>query len=104
MENKLDLSKPFIKVIREDDTSITYGVNSPNDQVGDQAFEWDLDGSQRKRWEEYLKELDEKGILGDLSYIELTLQKNEAFDIVKPLLQEYPIESYKFIILDVSGK
>lgn len=43
-----DLSKPFMVKLSETDTQITYARNAPNDSIGDQAFEWDIDGEKFK--------------------------------------------------------
>lgn len=91
-----DLSKPFVNIFREGE-DIVLEMNSPNDQIGDFAFEWDIDGSQRKRWEEYLQNLERKGIRGELSFKRLVMKYNPAFDN-SDAKSEYPLSSYKMII------
>lgn len=97
-ESKQDLSKPFVHTY-EDEDNIIIELNSPNDQIGDFAFEWDLDGSARKRWEEYLEELDRKGIRGQLQLKKIVMRRNPAFDGPYPPT-ETKLEDYKFIIED----
>jgi hypothetical protein len=95
---ELDLSKPFFKTYREGDLIITE-INSSNDSIGDFAFEWDIDGSQRKHWEEYIKDLEEKGIRGELTYRKLIMSYDPALDKTD-FDKEYPLSQYKMIILD----
>jgi hypothetical protein len=95
-----DLSKPFVKTYREGKWLIVE-TNLPNDTIGDLAFEYDVDGSQRAKWEQYLKELDEKGTRGQLVYQVWEWLYEERWD-GKIEKKTYPLESYSFIILDVT--
>ena len=95
MENK---DKPYVNTYREGDKLImeTY---LPNDQLGDFALEWDLDGSRRKAWELYLVELDMMGTRGKLEHRKWTFIYDPVFD-TPSLAKNYPLESYKMIIED----
>jgi hypothetical protein len=100
-----DFTKPFHRVYEETETSITYEINQPNDTIGDQAFEWDIDGSERRKWEEHLQMLEDKGIRGMLAYSRITFIKNPAFDNMRYIagcdpVQNYPLSSYKLIFLE----
>lgn len=77
----LNLKKSFFLKLREDDVSITYASNQPNNIPGDQQFEWDLDGSQRKKWQERMDKLKAEGRYGDLEYTETIFVKNPILDI-----------------------
>lgn len=92
----MDLSKEFVKIEKQNGFT-TLHFNTPNNSIGDFAFEWDLDGSQRKVWEERMEELKKNGTYGDLSYKKLTVQDNPALDT--PMKQDYPLTSYKMIVL-----
>jgi hypothetical protein len=98
--DQLDKSKPFFEIVDVDGLKVTYGVNMPNDTIGDQAFEWDLDGSRRARWEAYIKKLEEEGKLGDLEYREYTFHHNPTYD-ESNVVRAYPLSSYRMLILDV---
>lgn len=95
---KLDLSKPFVKVYREDNNTVIES-NLPNDQIGDFAFEWDEDGSQRKAWEDYLEGLERLGIKGNLAYNKTVMLYNEALDEPSNFNNQ-PLTSYKLQIVD----
>lgn len=98
MKNKnRDFSKPFVEIYREGDWIILES-NLPNNQIGDFAFEWDVDGSSSKRWKEHLEQLEKEGRLGDLVYRKLSMKWNEQFDSSN--LNIYPFESYEFRIID----
>lgn len=100
MENEIDLSKPFVKSYTEGEFYVLE-TNLPNDSIGDFAFEWDIDGSQRKDWEKYLKELEEKGIRGNLRHQKLKWLHDDVFD-KSDLQKEFSLQSYKFLILDLN--
>lgn len=100
MENdKLDLSKPFVKVYREGQNTVIES-NLPNDQVGDFAFEWDEDGSERKAWENYLEGLERLGIKGKLAYNKTVMTYNPALDEPSNFTNQ-PLSSYSLKILDI---
>lgn len=100
MSTEMDLSKPFFRMLPEEDGVIGWESNQPNDQHGDFAFEWDIDGSKRREWDEYVADLEAKGVRGNLVYSKWVLQKNEAFDNSSLKETFYPLESYKMVIHD----
>ena len=89
--------KPYIKVFKQGNNTIVESLQ-PNDQLGDLAFEWDLDGSQRRKWEEYLRGLSEKGTLGDLVFQRTEFVNNPELDEVK----EKNLSSVRFEVFDIS--
>lgn len=91
------LDEPFFISERNGDDLIAHS-NAPNDSLGDHAFEWDLDGSQRAKWDEYVKELEEAGVRGDLVYITIHMRYNPIFD-APALFSSKPLESYKLMYL-----
>lgn len=95
----MDLTKEFVKVHKEKDRLILE-INQPNDVIGDFAFEWDIDGSQRKRWQNHLKELEESGTLGDLVYRKIDMLYCPALDDSNITFKKSSVE---FIIFDVSN-
>ncbi len=99
-----DLTKPFFNILPEHDGLIEWETNLPNDTIGDQAFEYDYDGSERKKWEEYVEELERKGEKGKLVYHKWIMQKNNMLDNSDFQKEtSYPLESYKLEILDISS-
>lgn len=101
MDNKeLDLSKPFVKVYKEGKNTVLE-MNTPNNEIGDFAFEYDFDGSDRESWHKHLKELEAAGTLGDLTYKKATFEYNELLDGNSDLIKKMPLTSYSFLILDL---
>lgn len=96
----IDLSKEFFHILRDDDI-IEWETNLPNDQHGDQAFEYDFDGSQERKWEEYIKDLEDKGIRGNLEYRKWSMIRDINLDgPIDKEIATYPLSSYKMIIQD----
>lgn len=95
---EFDLTKPFVHTYREGEYTVIE-TNLPNDTCGDFAFEWDIDGSQRRKWEEYLKDLEEKGIRGKLVHKKMKMLYNPVFD-EQPELSPLPLSSYEMKIVD----
>lgn len=98
--SKQDLTKPFLKIYREGNFTVVES-NQPNDQHGDQAFEYDFDGSQKKRWDAYIEQLEKEDRRGDLVHITTKFINNPIFDN-KPMSHVHPLESYSMIILDAT--
>jgi hypothetical protein len=73
------LSQPFVESYREGDM-IHLVSNIPNDTIGDFAFEWDFDGSERRKWQAHIEDLRAKGTLGDLQLITLSARYNPVLD------------------------
>lgn len=98
--NKEDLTKPFFKTYREGNFTVVES-NQPNDQHGDQAFEYDFDGSQRKRWDAYIEQLEKEGRRGDLVHQVYKFMDNPAFDN-QPMNHDHPLESYSMVLIDTN--
>ena len=96
----MDLSEEFVKISREDDWLILES-NKPNDTIGDFAFEWDLDGSQRKAWLEKLEEYEKNGTLGDIVYTRMELRYLPELDDSN-IVFEGKKSSAEFLIFDVN--
>mgnify|MGYP003508866664 CR=1 FL=1 len=92
------MEKEYIKIYKEGNNTIMETL-LPNDQHGDFAFEWDIDGSRRKAWDEHMKDLERKGTRGDLVYTKWTIPYDPLLD-ESDLQGNYPLESYKMIIED----
>lgn len=101
MSEELDLSKPFFRTHLEGKDLIVES-NMPNDQHGDFAFEWDLDGSQRAKWEAYVKELEANGTKGQLTYTKWRMEYNEEWDGPLEKAVTPPLSSYTMLIVDFS--
>ena len=78
--NPRDMSVQWVDTYREGSMTIMES-NMPNDTIGDQAFEYDYDGVERKKWQEYLEELDRKGTRGDLVYHKMSMMYNPALEL-----------------------
>lgn len=87
-----------MKVIREDDTWITYEVECLNGALGDMATEW----WTQEDWDKHEKRVEEMTAGG--TYLqpytaELTIMKNEKIDS-NPNYVSNAVSSYSFEILD----
>lgn len=75
-----------------------YRLKSFVGQIGDFAFEWDLDGSQRKEHEEFIKKAKEDGTYGQPFELDIEVAHNPLFD--EPM--QHAKDSHKFVILELS--
>lgn len=95
---KLDLTKEFFITCTDGDFHVAH-VNLPNNTIGDQAFEWDNDGSQRAAWEARMEELKKNGIYGDLEYMQIKMKHNPIFDNPQTFAGAGPFESYSLMFI-----
>lgn len=78
-----------IKVLHEDELSITYEISIPNDACPQEAKEWDE--VQWQEWRDKVKELEEQGTRGEMVISKVTFDKNPflngGFTIKKPSIK-----------------
>jgi hypothetical protein len=87
--------------IFEDSKSVTYSHKYHKGDVGDFAFEWDLDGSQQKEWFDKIQQWKEDGTYGQEEEVILTLIKHPDFD-KSEYPKPQPMNSYKMIFIDTT--
>lgn len=75
-----------------------YEITVPNDSIGDFAFEWDIDGKERAKWNKYTAELERLGVRGELVTYKWSVKENPLLDSNEK--DEYPLASYKLILMD----
>lgn len=89
-----------VEILHSDKKSTTILCKYHLGDIGDQAFEWDLDGSEAKAWAEQVQKWKDEGIYGSQQECTWTVMKNPLFDDpVKPKVQK---ESYRMVILDLN--
>ncbi len=101
IEEEYDMSKQWVKTYRVGEDMVMES-NMPNDTIGDWAFEYDYGGVERKKWQEYVEDLERKGIRGQLVHQKMIWKYNPVLDDPNPMPAN--LSSYQFIVFDISDK
>jgi len=77
-----------------------YKIKSFIGAVGDLDFEWDIDGSQRAKHEEYIKKVKLDGTYGKEYEASVFIEENKVFD--ESSIKDVKLTSYQGLIIDFS--
>ena len=92
-----------VEVIHSDSKSTTIRHKYHLGDCGDQAFEWDLDGSEAKAWSEQVQKWKDEGVYGSQQECTWTVMKHPLFDDVVHNKEPQKLESYRMVILNLDG-
>jgi hypothetical protein len=90
------------EILHSDEKSMTILHKYHLGDHGDQAFEWDLDGSEAKAWAEQVQKWKDEGIYGSQQECTWTVMKHPLFDDPIPVKPEVQRESYRMVILNLN--
>ena len=91
-----------VEVIHSDSKSTTIKQKYHLGDHGDQAFEWDLDGSEAKAWSEQIQRWKDEGVYGSQQECTWTIMKHPLFnDVMNKYKEPKKLESYRMVILNL---